>query len=184
VGSFQRASKVLGIDPSKTSTGICVLGPSGPHVAEVIPQSADYGPGSAGNLREGIHQAKRVSALIAKHAPDLVVIEGYAYGNQKTLAILVTVQTCIRIAIWRAGLPFVEVAPSSLQKFTVPGKSRKKEDMKLASWRKWNFEHESNDVVDAHALAQVGWAIGREDLKLTQAQTEVVAKVGLTYPPS
>ncbi len=178
------ADKVMGIDPSKSSTGVCVLGLTGHVFADVIPQSPDYEPGNAGTLREGMWQAKRISALIAQHKPELAVIEGYAYGNQKTLAILVTIQTCIRIAIWRAGIPFIEVAPSSLHKFTIPGKSRKKEDMKLAAWRRWNFEHESNDVVDAYALAQVGWALGRETLKLTKAQTEVLSKVGLTYPPS
>ena len=184
MASILPVSRVLGIDPSKTATGLCGLGPSGPHIAEVIPQSAAYAAGSAGNLAEGIHQAKHITRLIQTFKPELVVIEGYAYGNQRTLAVLVTVQTCIRIAIWRAGLPFVEVAPSSLQKFTCFGKSRKKEDMKLASFKRWNFEHDSNDVIDAHALAQVGWAMGREDLKLTVPQAEVIAKVGLTYPPT
>ena len=179
------ASKVLGIDPSKTATGLCVLGSSGVHYAEVIPQSPNYETSTtAGTLREGMYQARIVVKLIEKHKPELVAIEGYAYGNQKTLAVLVCIQTCIRIAIWRMGLPYIEVAPTSLKKFTNYGKAQKKEDMKLASFKRWGFEHESNDVVDAHALAQVAWAMGRNDLKLTVRQSEVISIVGLTYPPT
>jgi len=153
------AESVLGVDPS-TKTGIVVLGKDG----EVFFKE-EYGSGKveAGNSKSRIDRAlshgKKIRSIIDIWHPVLMVVEGYGYANTNTLALLVEIGAAIRFCAVHREVPFVEVPPNSLKKFVTGNGVAKKDHMLLATYKRWKFETESDNVCDAYGLARVGWCI-------------------------
>ncbi len=174
----------MGIDSSKTCAGIVVLDEEA-HTGWSSCKTVFTGElrkEHADDLTEGISKARRLSWWLDSWKPDLVAMEGYAFGNKHTLGTLVTIGTCLQIAIRTKKVPYVIVAPSQVTKFVVAGTPRKKEDVKLHAFKRWGFENPSNDITDAFCLAKIGlaWKHGAA-LKLTKQQAEVVAKVKIAW---
>lgn len=177
---------VLGIDCSLRRSGVVRLdvNDSGVVIEEarllVGPQNGDS------MLTAGVkqmHDLDKVLGVTGNHV-GLVVIEGYmmAGGQASRLAQLVTVGTCLRLAVRRrASCRLVEVNPQQLKKYVLgSGKGQKKDQMRLGVYKLWGFEHESDDVVDAYALAQIGLALrGSPQGHVTKPQQEVLQKVKL-----
>lgn len=159
------ARKVIGIDGAATSTGIAVVSPreEGTKTDMVWSAQAIQIPGHTG-LERAVRQVLRLDEILVSTKPELAVIEGYAYQNHHTLATLVEVGTCLRLALRRRDVPYIEVAPTRLKKFvfsktpSAKGKTKKHKKALVATavWKLWGFEHESDDVVDAYVLAQIG----------------------------
>lgn len=95
--------------------------------------------------------------------PEIVAIEGYAYvRNIRSFATLVEVGTMVRHVLYRLHLPWVEVPPTVLKKWTTGKGNATKEQMAEAVWKRWTYHSPSHDIVDAFALAQmaqVGWEL-------------------------
>lgn len=164
---------IAGLDLSLTSTGIVVLDPAG------TIQTADaIKPETKGTERlVKLHQEIKHKAI--DHI-RLWVIEGYAYGVGKgsSLADLAEIGGVVKWWLYfEEGCPFIVVPPARLKKFVCGKGNAKKDEMRLAVYKRWKFEHESHDVVDAYALAQLGRAyldcLGFGE-KLTKAQAEVL----------
>jgi Holliday junction resolvasome RuvABC endonuclease subunit len=103
--------------------------------------------------------ATNVRDTIENWHPDLGVIEDYALGMIKspdTIILLVAIGTLVRSMMADYGLPWVEVRPSTLKKWTTGKGNAKKPDMAIAVKQKWGFNSPSDDIVDAFALAQMG----------------------------
>lgn len=96
--------------------------------------------------------------LIEKHTPSVVVIEGYGFGNVNSLATLVEYGTVVRLTLLDAGIPFIEIPPTTLKAFVCKG-GAKKDEVRLAAYKKWGVEHPSNDAIDSYVAAQLARAV-------------------------
>ena len=136
-------------------------------------------------IERGVKQVAILDEVLIGLKPDLVVIEDYAFVQRATLQQSVEVGTCLRLACMRRGVSILVVAPTSLKKFVIGQGKGKKDMMRLHVFKRWNYEHECDDVVDAFALAQVGLAyMGEKPTTWTEKQLEVVKalhKKGLTW---
>jgi crossover junction endodeoxyribonuclease RuvC len=148
--------KVMGLDVS-TKTGAVLLDSKGKVLlAKEIDLPAMKGNGSAARIDRVVALYGAVFRLLSDHRAGLVMIEGYGYANAHTLALLVELGALVRYACVQVQVPFVEVAPGMLKKYIAGSGAAKKDLMRLAVYKKWGFEHPSDNVVDAYALAQLG----------------------------
>lgn len=173
-----RQATVMGIDPS-TSTGVCVLNCGGRHGPKPTVVAAQ----EIRQLSEtGIQRARMIASAVGavvSHFPylDLVVIEGYALGNRNSLVTLVEIGTLIRSFLHENGRPFVIVAPTQLKKFVLGRGSGKKDEMRLGVYKRWGFEHSSDNIVDAYGLAAIGLGLVGVLPGLIKPQEEVISKL-------
>lgn len=162
---------VFGIDPS-TITGVCVLGATSQTVLEKI-EVRHKGSG----LERAIGIGGKVGDLLDKYEPDLVVIEGYAFANTNTLALLVEVGTMIRYAVYSRNVEVLQVAPTSLKKFITGKGTGAKDKVMLEAYKRWGIEGTNNEV-DAYGLAMMGSAyLGH--LQMPALNSESLKKVSI-----
>jgi len=158
---------VMGLDPSLVSTGVAVVDPQGrPVHHEAVGSPAGLDP-----PQRILAIADRVLALAALHLPAVTVMEGLAMGGVQgssylDLAGLHHHIRCVLIE----RLPLVGhgvkvVPPASLKKFVGSGRL-KKDEMRLAVFKRWGVEFPTSDEVDAYALAQWGLAFLRGQVDL------------------
>lgn len=163
--------KILGLDVS-TKTGAVLLDRHGnPIYAKEWDTSEEP---NKDNLERARLQANRLTKLLDKHSPDLIIFEGYG-GTVYNLVPLVTIGTVLRYFIRQYGLDYYEAAPSQLKKFATGSGKGKKDQIRLGVYKHWGFEDDSDNVVDAYVLAQMGYYFSRK--KGNQYQKEVLKKI-------
>lgn len=105
--------------------------------------------------------AKDVEQTLEVWKPQFAAVEGYAYvKNVHSFVTVVEVGTVIRMTLRLMGVPWVEVPPTVLKKWTTGRGNASKDEMALAVKERWGFSSPSHDIVDAMALAQmaqIGW---------------------------
>lgn len=105
-------------------------------------------------------RASWLGANVADYAKekeaDLAIIEGYSYLSGTAMGPLITMGTMVRYFLELKGIKYVEVAPGTLKKFVAGKGNAKKDEMRLAVYKIWQFENDSLDVIDAFGLAQFG----------------------------
>ena len=105
--------QVMAIDPSLTATGITC-----PDGTTLTVRS---------NLR-GMARLADVRSVIVDLAgsAEIVAIEGYAYGSKFNRETLGELGGIIRLALWDASIPYVDIAPTQRAKYaTGSGRSSK-----------------------------------------------------------
>lgn len=114
---------------------------------------------------------------------DVVVIESY-YLNQRSPSAVIPLAELggvVRLTLWRAGIPYVDVAPSRLKQFATGKGNAAKGDMQLAAFKRGGveFTDKDNDACDAWWLRQMGFhAYGLPDaVDLPRAQADVVKSI-------
>lgn len=73
-----------------------------------------------------------------------------------------------------SAINFIEAPATTLKKFVAKG-GAKKDEVRLEVYKKWGFEHASNDAVDAYLAAQFGRAV-LGWVKTTEADKALIAK--------
>lgn len=167
---------VIGLDLSLTSTGAVVISPGGewgrgqgdPHTESMVIKSKFKGEARLEHLRE------QVMALVGFNQPDLIVIEGYAFGRPNAMAPLAELGGVIKHSLYVAGWPFIVVPPTRAKKFACGKGNAKKDEVRLGVYKRWGFEAPTNDEVDAYVLARIGLAYLGLDDDLIKPQVEVV----------
>lgn len=105
---------------------------------------------------------------------DCVLIEGFSYGSKgRGVSVQYGIGWTLRVLLKLKGFEYIVVTPSQLKKFASGKGNTKKENLVLPIYKKWGFEHESDNVRDAYVLARIGEALN-EDVELTNYQKEVV----------
>lgn len=138
----------VGLDVS-TYVGMCVVG-EGQDRGKVIHFDKKRG-------FERLHLiATEVERTLEIWAPDLAVVEGYAFGNRGSLVTLVEVGTVVRATLFRLKLPWFEVPPTTLKLWTTGYGGAKKARMAEFVKERWQYSSPSDDIVDSYALAQMG----------------------------
>jgi crossover junction endodeoxyribonuclease RuvC len=151
--------RFVGIDPS-TKTGFVALDEEG----EVIRAKELKGVGS--------EDPKRMSTLIdevyAHLKPgDIICIEGFPFDTQRAM-FAGGIHHGIRNVLYKLKLNYYEVAPNAVKKYVavtgwtgevgskkrLTGKEKKKAVMEAVQHH-FDFEHNSDNIVDAYILAQI-----------------------------
>lgn len=118
----------------------------------------------------------RVLELAAR--ADLVILEGYAFAAANRAHQLGELGGVLRLALWEAGLPLVEIPPAKLKMYLAGKGNAKKEAMLAAAIRRLDYEGSNNNEADALALLHAGLdAYGLGWAKLPAAQRETIKKI-------
>lgn len=160
-----RAIRYIGLDPS-TRTGFVALDATG----NVLIAKEIMGDGKEDPKR----MASQIDAIISniKH-DDIVCIEGFGFASQQAIQ-LGGIGWGIRMALYRCNIPFIEASPSQLKKFATGKGNTPKDGMAVPIFKRWGFEHKSNNVTDAFVLAQIALTLKSDmAIQITQSQSEV-----------
>ena len=138
----------VGLDLSLTSTGI-----SCQNRQEII-SSKNRGPQRLIDIRDSI-----MSFLQSIENP-IVVVEGYSFASRAGHAHSIgELGGVVRVALWTAGIPYVEVAPTARAKFGAGrGNASKNEVISSVSARTgivWTGSG-ADDLCDAYLLEEIG----------------------------
>jgi crossover junction endodeoxyribonuclease RuvC len=108
---------------------------------------------------------------------DVITIEGFSYGSKgKGVSFQYGLGWIIRYLLMERGYNYIEVPPTSVKKFATGKGNTKKDEMVLPIYKKWGFEHTSDNVRDAFVLAQMAKGI-YDSSNLTEYQKEALKKV-------
>lgn len=162
--------RIVAYDLSLTSTGAASRDRSGIGMW-LIESGKLQGPERLGYIREYV-----MGDAIAAH---LVVLEGYSYGSQgRALFQIGELGGVIRLALWEAGIPYVEVSPAELKKYATGKGNAKKLAVYQAAIRRADMEFETDDTADAWWLLQMALAAyGLPHVPMPKANAEVLSKV-------
>lgn len=176
--------RFVGIDPS-TKTGFVALGPGG----EVLRAKELTGISDADPKR----MVTLIHEVISHVKPrDIICIEGFPFDTQRAM-FAGGLHHGIRNELFKRKMPYYEVAPNAVKKFVnvtgwvgEPGNKRrlkgpeKKKVVMAAVKEHFNFEHKSDNVVDAYILARIAQEVcmdGTVLRYLPKYQAEVIKKV-------
>lgn len=158
--------RFVGIDLS-TKTGLVILDESGQvQTAKEITSKVKKDPERMIDLTEQL--------LEHLEDDDVIAIEGFSYGSRgRGMSFQFGYGYAVRIAMWTANKPYLIVTPSQLKKYATGKGNSSKDNMILPIYKKWGFEHDSDNVRDAYVLAQIARATKKE-LELTKFQQEII----------
>lgn len=167
--------QVLGIDPSLTATALVRLDEEDSFATQLVRSKYD-----------GPRRLIEIEQVVLKEAQavDLVAIEGYAFGAQASREALGELGGVLKCGLYRAGIPTIVVPPTVAKKFVTGRGNAKKDEMRLAVYKKWGVDEQglrTADEVDAYVLARIALVValrraGRE-VKLLQYEAEALKKL-------
>lgn len=159
-------TRYVGIDPS-TKTGLVIIDEHGDlwEAREIE---------ASGKDPERMH--KLISAVASQLLPeDIVAIEGFGFASQ-TGFLLGGIGWGIRMNMWTRTISYTEIAPAALKKFASGKGNTKKDELGVEIYKRWGFEHKSDNVRDAYVLAQIARSL-HEPVKVTVFQQEVLRAI-------
>jgi crossover junction endodeoxyribonuclease RuvC len=166
---------VIGLDLSLTSTGMVVLSNTPPFVTAKAITVKTRGAERLNDIWEAIAWVYEEDCK-RRWGKDLWVLEGYAFGRNHKAAELGELGGVVKRGLWLNHQEMLIVPPSTHKQFITGKGNSQKDEVRLGVYKRWGFEHKSNDVVDAYGLAQIGLA-HRGYGDLTAKQREVMAKM-------
>ena len=171
--------KVMGLDVS-THTGFALLDANDP----VEPMVTGVISSEKKGIARVYEMGKDLEGIVLDQHPDLIVFEGFGYANTNSLVTLVEIATYMKVIVFMCNIPMVVVAPPSLKKFVLQKGVGKKDMMRLEVYKRWGFEDDSDDVIDAYALAMVGVAALTPDANWTNPQRDVMKLISKQFDNS
>lgn len=146
---------IIGIDPSLTSLGYCVLNTD----------TMNYNSGSYKNKNKSMIRLKQIKdfvrELVTEMQADIVFIEGYSYGSANLVVSLAELGGILRLELYSMGIKFQNVPPMHLKKYVCGKGNAKKELMLVNCLSKFGQQFDCNDRCDAYCLARFGEEITR-----------------------
>jgi Holliday junction resolvasome RuvABC endonuclease subunit len=141
---------ILGIDPSLTSTGLCVIDHHGALIESTTLGSKKTGPARLVDLRDAL------DAYFKRTMPTVCALEGYSFGSKHAREAVAEWGGLIRVLLYEWKIPTLIVPPMTLKKFVLPSAgSLQKNRVALESYKRWHVSFQTDDECDAHALAQL-----------------------------
>jgi crossover junction endodeoxyribonuclease RuvC len=180
---YKREIRTIGIDPSLRGTGICFLA-GGVLTPHFLPEEKLRGAERLVELR------RRLSALLDNFgaAPDIAIIENYAYDAINRLADMAEWGGQIKVELFERKIEFVVATPQQLKGFATGNGGADKD--KVTEWveKKWGLNVDGNDnLSDAATLAKMGevYLTGestyRSELEIVKALKEPKKKNGRKF---
>jgi crossover junction endodeoxyribonuclease RuvC len=140
--------RVLALDLSLTGTGYALAGGAN---------------GVLKNDKRGMARLdwieQSIMGLARMQRTQLVVIESYSFNSEMSRAhALGELGGVIRLAFYRAGIPYVDVPPASLKLFACNAGNAKKDQVLAAAREQLGYTGRSNDEADALWLREMALA--------------------------
>jgi len=170
--------RFVGIDPS-TKTGLVILDRDGRLLDSMEITAKGTDPGRMVDI---------IDTVMDELDPgDVVAIEGFAYGAKgNAVSTQYGIGWGLRMALFNHNLRYDDVAPSALKKYAGAKGNAKKDELAVHIFKRWGFEHTSDNVRDAFVLAHIAravdatrWGVG---IDLTAYQQAVIESI--INPPS
>lgn len=163
---------IHGIDLSLTGTGLATFNDDGSlsGLTTLRPKAKD-----------GMPRMDEIALAVARlvEPTDLVVIEGLAFMSQTPSALERTgLWYLLRHYFWCRRIACVSLPPTSLKKFTTGSGKAEKQHMLLEVFKRWNISAADDNQADAYSLGRVGLCLRGVAEPETQAQREVLRKLG------
>lgn len=166
-------AKVVGLDLSLNSTGLCVMEENSVFTKTITPDKNQTMDNRVNDI------LKEILCHVDKDTH--VFIEDYAYASfpgSSSVTILAEINGVIKHALWSKFIPYYKVPPTTLKKFLTGSGKAKKEDMKLKGYIKYGREFKTSDEVDAFVLAEIGALIcGVRNRTLSMMEDELLCKL-------
>ena len=141
---------LLGLDVSVTSTGVVLLQQDG-----MLLHSTRIRPGKRrGGERLAFIQDELHGILEGRNVA-LAAVEGYSYGSKQKREALGEAGGVVRALLYRSGVTYFEVAPTTLKLYVSGNGRASKDGMRHEVSRRWGFATRYHDIADAYGLAQL-----------------------------
>lgn len=166
---------ILGIDPSLTSTGYCLI-----DEIEVLATRTLKTHDLRGMPR--LRYIERALSEVLVKKPDLVVMEGYAMGVKGGRVFDIgEMGYAYKRILYTAGIETYIVSPKTMKKFVTGSGNAKKPQVQAALLTKWDLDITQEDEADACGLALFGHYIKHRRLQrsLTADQVDALQKYEL-----
>lgn len=156
---------ILGIDPSLSSSGYCVIRKGGSISAGTIPVKKAKGNERLGYIRDKFKQ------IILKHKIDIIFIEGYSFGSQgRSFLSLAELGGVIRLLFYEMNIPYYQIYPLAVKKFITGVGNAEKEELVKVIKKDFNISFTGNkrsilDKTDAFAIAYFGKCVMAKDIE-------------------
>jgi crossover junction endodeoxyribonuclease RuvC len=154
------ALRIVGLDLSLTSPGLAIIEDGQLKNATALKVHTTF----RGAERLNIIEKWVLSAIPGNFEPeaDLAAIEGYSFGAKNAREALGELGGVIRLALYRSGIPYVEIAPTAWRK-KLTGKGNLSKDMVGDTLRMkyraqlGDYEFPTLDAMEAWAVAYSAW---------------------------
>ena len=164
---------ILGVDPSLSSTGICVMESEIGRVLSCVAIQID----KVGPERLAIfHREFRDIVQKYKEQDDIsAFVEGYAFGAKQQREALGELGGVLRLTLHDEGINMTIVQPTSLKKFATGTGKADKIKMGIYLYKEYELEYPTSDQTDAYWLSQFGRHYLGLGAEMTKAQIEVIS---------
>lgn len=162
--------RILGLDPSLSGTGYCLVEPHNNKLEIVISGELGTKPGDGDHIKRASIIAGKLQAAVHANVIDSVYIENYGFASNNIVPSVI-VGTILRYFMRQWRVPYYEIAPPALKKFVTGKGNVGKEVMLLSTFKRWGHEFKTNNECDAFGLAAFGLAVnGLIDMPATHMQ--------------
>lgn len=166
---------VIGLDLSLTATGVATAQES------FAIRCSERGMPRLHSVRN------RIIGTVTLNRPDLVVIEGYSMGTARQSSHahgLGELGGVVRLWLWEAGVPYVDVPPACLKKYATGAGNARKEAVLIAAVRR-GAEVRDNNEADAWWLRAMGMdALGSPVVTVPALHRKALATVAWPLAPT
>jgi len=164
---------IIGIDPSLTSTGICVMTENGQVLQSLALSSKHYGVKRLSDFREMLGN---LFYPYRKNGHELfIAIEGYSFASNTQGIALGELGGMMRLYMYELGIKCVEVPPTVVKKFATGKGNSDKIAMGVALQKQFGMEYPTSDQTDAHFLALIAMAYLGLMPNLSKAREAIIA---------
>jgi crossover junction endodeoxyribonuclease RuvC len=165
----------MGIDPSLTSTGVCVIYKGGCHAFTLVPHKS---------LKAEARLAwfeLEFEKLLERFTIRNVAIEGYSFGSKGAAFNIGEHGGVLRLALFKHAPSWSVVPPQTLKKFATGSGGADKEAVSKELYKRFGVDLIQNDAVDAAGLALFAMALDGHSgaMNLTLAQLTTLEKADI-----
>ena len=155
---------IIGLDLSLTATGLVIVA-NDPD--KIIDQFLIESTAKEETTPRIIKINDRITKIIVKHKPNLVVMEGPAFGVQKSSSIFTLGELAglVKVTMYTMEQRFMVIPPAVLKKWVTGKGNAKKDLMLLKVYKKFGVEFDDDNLCDAYALAKYGFQFLNPKLK-------------------
>lgn len=162
---------IIGIDPSLTSTGTCLMSEDGEVIISKVIQPKIIGLERLAFLRQ------QIINIIAKYDVYDIrsFVEGYSHGSSGMRESIAEWGGVLRLTLYENNLQIIDVPPKTLKKFATGNGNADKILMGVQLMKEFGMEYPTSDQTDAYWLAFFGRAYHGLIPNLTKAREEIIA---------
>ena len=171
--------RVLGLDPSLTSFGVCRLTMARPGLKTYKTHTKVWSPKIKGANRLDWF-VRSIDNELVEFEPDLIVLEGYAFNRGNQAHQIGELGGVIRLALFLKDRIPVIIAPAKLKKFVTGKGNANKELVMMDGYKRFGIDVPTTDEVEATALAIMG-AVGTHGLQVSLPQVNLAALEGVVW---